>query len=414
MVKPEYFEVSVHSNIFKVVHDHYFKYTRLPTDSQILEEVKDLLSDNEYLSEYKTELEFINKVATDANANKEYLIDKVEVFARRQSMTEALYSSVEHLKANNYDKVFETIKKALNVGRVQNLGALYSSDGIDARYERLTSKSNNIGLTPFKELNAKLDDGGLSRGELAMVIAPTGVGKSMYLVNQAARSAKDGLNVLYISLEMSEDRLAQRLDSVLTRIPIGELKNRVNEIKYRLQELEKVINDKRGHSLGKIKIKQFPGRMLTISSLRAYIQQLYNYENFTPDVLIIDYLDEMGSTNEKTYEAHQENAQSLRGLAVELKCLVWTATQTNREAHKVEVITEREVGDSYGKLRPCEFIFSINQTPSEADKGVGRLYIMKNRNGISKIQHPIRINKSIMLMEDLPLQNEQPSENKES
>jgi replicative DNA helicase len=399
MLKPEYFESDVHAKIFRVIRDYYYKYRALPDDSQIIEDLKPLLTEKEFLGDYRQELTSINSTDVSANSTKEYLLDKVEKFAQKQAMVEALIGSVELVNSGHYEKVRERVSAALQVGRSLELGSYYGED-FESRYQRLTSTKNCIGRTPFEKLNEQLDEGGFGRGEIAMVIAPTGVGKSIYLVNQAVESAKEGLNVAYISLEMSEDRIEQRIDSCFTRIPITELKNRVSDIKYRLSLINNKLIETKGFPLGKIKVKQFPTKCLSMSQLRAYLQQLKNYENFVPDVLIIDYLDLMSEGEKATYEAQQDTVEHLRGLAIQSRMLVWTATQTNREAHKVTIITEREVGDSYGKLRPCEFIFSINQTTAEKEEGKARLFIIKNRNGVSKFVHNIKIEASKMVMQD--------------
>lgn len=400
MLKPEYFESEIHTKLFRVIRDFYYKYHALPNDSQIIEDVKPLLTEKEFLGDYRQELVGINATDLSSNSSREYLIDKIEQFAKKQAIVDAVVESVDLIKEGKFEEIRERVTQALQVGRTVELGQDYDVD-IEGRYERLTSNHNCIGYTPFEELNKRLDEGGLGRGEIAMVIAPTGVGKSIYLVNQAVRTSKDGRDVLYISLEMSEDRIAQRIDACFTKIPIGELRNKIADIKYRLMLIEKKNMEVKGMSLGKIKVKQFPTKQLTVTQLRAYLQQLKNYENFVPDVLIIDYLDLMADHSEKTYESQQQTMEYLRGLAIQQKMLIWTATQTNREAHKVEIITEREVGDSYGKLRPCEFIFSINQKEKEKESGKARLYIMKNRNGASKFLHDIKIDANKMTMTDV-------------
>lgn len=227
-----------------------------------------------------------------------------------------------------------------------------------------------------------------------MVVAPPGVGKSLFLANQAARSVLDGHNVLYVSLEMAEDRVAQRLDSIFTRIQQSELSNRVEDIEERLEIISKQWEDR-----GKLMVKEFPTKRLSVTGLRAFLNQLKNYEDFTPDVLIIDYLELMKTDKEMAeYQGQERLAQELRGVASEYGCLVWTATQTNREGKKVNIITDAELADSYGKIRVCDLVFSINQTEQEFDKGAARLYLMKSRNGRARFIVPIGIDYSRLVV----------------
>ena len=238
---------------------------------------------------------------------------------------------------------------------------------MEERWERLSSNDVNAEYrTPFETINTELE-GGMAAKEMAMVVAPPGVGKSLFLANQAARSCLDGKDVLYVSLEMAEDRVAQRLDSIFSRIEQRQLKTRVPELKARLESVTKNISHR-----GKLVIKEFPTKRCTISGLRAYL-------NLTTEA------------GAKEYQAQERLAQELRGLATEYNCLVWTATQTNREGKKVNLITDAELADSYGKIRVCDLAFSINQTEQEFDEHKARLYLMKSRNGRARFVVPIKI-----------------------
>jgi len=227
-------------------------------------------------------------------------------------------------------------------------------------------------------------EGGLAAKELAMVVAPPGVGKSLYLANQAARSVIDGHNVLYVSLEMSEDRVAQRMDSIFTQVKQSDLKHRRSTIIERFDKIKKAKPN-----MGSLRIKEFPTKRATVSTLRSFLSQLRNAEDFEPDVIIVDYL-ELLSTDAtlKEYQAQERLAQELRGLAIEHKCLLWTATQTNREGKRVSLITDTELADSYGKTRVCDLVFSVNQNELEFDKGEARIYVIKSRNGRSRYVIP--------------------------
>ena len=249
--------------------------------------------------------------------------------------------------------------------------------------------------TVFNTLNTALE-GGMASKELAMVVAPPGVGKSLYLANQAARSCLDGHNVLYITLEMSEDRVAQRLDSIFTRIRQIELKDKRDVLKERLETISSHVG-----KLGSLKIKEFPTKRADVNTIRAYIAQLKNYENFTPDVIVIDYL-ELLSTDAKfaEYQAQERLAQELRGLASETNSLLWTATQTNREGKKVNLITDTELADSYGKTRVCDLVISINQTEEEFDGGKARVYVIKSRNGKARFVFPTNMDYNRLVIKE--------------
>jgi replicative DNA helicase len=386
MVKAEYFEYPSHQKMYKIVVDYYLKYKKLPSDDFILEDVKQVKTSNELFSDYRDELDLINGLDENSLNNEDYLLDLVEGFAKEQSLKDAIIRSAEMVKAKKYSEIEPIMRDAMTVSRNVDLGLDYFSD-IEERWDRLNSDTHNAEhRTIFKSLNDALE-GGLASKELAMVVAPPGVGKSLYLANQAVRSCLDGSNVLYITLEMAEDRVAQRLDSIFSRIKQDQLKHRCDDLKNRLEQVTATVPDRGG-----LKIKEFPTKRAGVNQLRAYLNQLSNYENFKPDVIIIDYLELLATESEMAeYQAQERLAQELRGLAIEHKCLVWTATQTNREGKKVRLITDTELADSYGKTRVCDLVISINQDEEEFDKGKSRVYIIKSRNGRARFIIPAKM-----------------------
>jgi len=386
MVKSEYFEFPSHQKMYTVLNEFFLTYKKLPTNDQLLEETKNILASHELFGDYRDELESINCLDETSIDNQEYYLDLVEEFAKEQAIKDAILKSVDHLKKKNYGAIEEEVRGAFSVNRNVDLGTDYFTD-IRERWVRLNNSSLEPKFrTPFETVNEALE-GGMAHKEMAMVVAPPGVGKSLFLANQAARSVLDGHNVLYISLEMAEDRVAQRLDSIFTRIKQRELSERVDDIEERL-----TIISKQWENRGKLVIKEFPTKRLSVTGLRAFLNQLKNYEDFTPDVIVMDYLELMKTEKDMAeYQGQERLAQELRGIASEYEVLVWTATQTNREGKKVNIITDAELADSYGKIRVCDLVFSINQTEQEFDGGEARLYLMKSRNGRARFVVPISI-----------------------
>lgn len=396
LIKGSYFEFPQHQRIWSVLSDYYARYGTLPTDEAILEQIREEKTQNELMSDYREEMVNINSLDETSIDNSQYYLDKVEEFAKEQALKEAILESVDFISKKQFSKVEDTIRGAISVSRHVDLGADYF-DGISERWKK--AKDNNLApkyRTPFQAINSSLE-GGLAGKELAMVVAPPGVGKSLFLANQAVQSCFDGHNVLYISLEMSEDRVAQRLDSIFTRIKQKELPNRVGDIESRISEIGGQVQ------LGRLRIKEFPTKRATPTQIRAFINQLQSHEDFHPDVIIIDYLELMASDSKSPeYQNQERQAQELRGLAIELNALVWTATQTNREGKRVKIITDAELADSYGKTRVCDLVFSVNQTEEEFDEGLARLFIIKSRNGKARFLIPAKINyQTLVLSEDI-------------
>jgi len=392
MIKSEYFEYPSHSRFYSIVVGHYQKYKKLPVDDFILEEVKSLIPSSESFSDHRDELKAINQVDEKSLDNEEYLLDLVESFAKEQSIKDAIMTSINLIKKKEYGEIEELVRGALSVTRNVDLGIDYFSN-MEERWGKTEEELKYTYKTLFESMNESLE-GGLGAKELAMVVAPPGVGKSLYLANQAARLSIDGHNVLYVTLEMSEDKVAQRLDSIFTNIKQSELKHRRSEIRYRFEKIEKKVEN-----LGRIRIKEFPTKRATINTLRSYLVQLRNYKNFVPDVIILDYLELLSTDSTmKEYQAQERLAQELRGLAIEYKCLVWTATQTNREGKKVNLITDTELADSYGKTRVCDLVFSVNQNELEFDRGEARIFVIKSRNGRARYVIPAKVDYSKLII----------------
>ncbi len=397
LIKPEYFEFPSHSNIFQVVREHYEKYGKLPNDEFIVQDVKSVMSPKESVSDYDDELTYINNLDTSTIGNGDYLLDLVESFAKKEAMKSAIAESISLIKDDRIEEVEALVKKALLVNRDVDTGQDYFTN-IKDRWERTFQKKNeNKYKTILPSLNKSLE-GGLGSKELAMVVAPPGVGKSLYLVNQGVHSLIEGRKVLYISLEMSEDKIAQRFDSIMTLIPQFKLKDPANQltVSERLNLFQKEFPS------SKLVIKEFPTGQASINTLRNLLVQLKNYDEFEPDLLIVDYLELMRPVRDiqHEYQAQQRIAEELRGLAMEFNFLVWTATQTNRQGRAVKVITDAELGDSYGKIRTCDFAISLNQTEEEFDSGQMRCYVMKSRNGRPRFSVPMKVDYNVLRMSE--------------
>jgi replicative DNA helicase len=379
------------------VVSYYDKYHSLPSDLFIIEDVKKSLGARENISDYEDELNYINSLDTSTINNPDYVVDLIESFAKKEAMKAAIAESITLIKENKVEQVEDIVRKALLVGKAVDVGQDYFTDFTD-RWQRTFSvdKTAVKYKTVFSSINKSLE-GGLGSKELAMVVAPPGVGKSLYLVNQGVQSLIDGHNVLYISLEMSEDKIAQRFDSIMTLVPQAKLKDPKHQltVKERLDMFQKEFK-------GRLVIKEYPTLMGSVNTIRSLLVQLKNHNEFVPQVIIIDYLELLRSTRDiqHEYQAQQRIAEELRGLAMEQNVLVWTATQTNRQGRMKSIITDVELGDSYGKIRPCDFSMSLNQTEEEFDNGFMRVYIMKSRNGVPRFTVPAKVDYNLLRMSE--------------
>ena len=396
LVKAEYFEFPTHSTIFATVQEHYEKYKTLPNDDFIEQQVKGKKGSLESLSDYSDELEYINKMDTSSINAHDYFLDLIEGFAKREAMKDAIKQSLVLIKEDRVEETEELVRKALLVSRTVDVGQSYFDDLSD-RWDR----TFNADLSSYKHktllpsVNTSLD-GGPGKKELCMVVAPPGVGKSIYLVNQGVTTLMEGKKVLYVSMEMSQDRVAQRFDSATTLVPQEQIKHSSGQLK--VKERLSIFQDNFPGS--RLIIKEFPTGTINVNHLRALLVQLKNHDNFVPDLILVDYLELMNPVREiqSEHQAQQRIAEELRGVAMEMDILVWTATQTNRQGRTVKIITDTELADSYGKIRVCDLSISLNQTQEEYDNGRMRGYVMKSRNGRASFTIPMNINYDTLRM----------------
>ena len=395
LVRPEYFEFPIHSNIFQAISQYYEDYKDIPKDLHLLECVKDYKGAKEDLSDYDDELHRVNSMDASCIGHTEFFLDIIEKFAQKSAMREAITNSIGLLKDDRMGEIETLVRDALCINRNVDLGQTYFEDVL-ARFERsLNDNKGNRHATVFDTLSKELE-GGLGNKELAMVVAPPGVGKSLYLVNQGVQALMNNKKVLYISLEMSEDRIAARFDSVMTLIPQKKLKDSISLLQKRLSLFSEKFPD------GQLMIKEFPTGLANINDVRSLLVQLQNYHDFKPDVILIDYLELLRPTRDglAEYQAQQRISEELRGLAVEGDVLVWTATQTNRQGRSVKLITDAELADAYGKIRTCDYAISLNQTEEEFDDGQMRCYVMKSRNGKQRFVVPVSIDYSTLTLSE--------------
>lgn len=405
LLKPEFFDFPAYKNIFLGVRDYYDKYRKLPSDIALADFIVTNVSgaDSEGI-DYENAIAEINGFDKSCLEDRDFVLDTVEEFARQRAMESAIRKAVAILNdEGDIGQVEELVKTALLVNRNVDVGQDYFNDIVE-RISRSYQEDNRDRIpTVFNTHNRHLE-GGLSAKELAMVVAPPGVGKSLYLVNQGATNLLQGKNVLYVSLEMSEDKIAGRFDSVIT-----EIRNLNTSLgQFRLKER---LTEVRSKTQGQLIIKEFPTGACNVNQLRAYLVQLKLHKNFTPDILIVDYLELLRPNRiiDSEYQAQQRIAEELRGLGVEHNCLIWTASQTNRQARRVPIITDAELGDSYGKIRPADWVISLNQTQEEYDEGAMRAYVMKARDSKQHYLINVSIDYSTLQMRE-PTHEEQHAE----
>lgn len=294
------------------------------------------------------------------NSDFEWLLTNTEKFCKDKSVYNAILESINIIDGKDKNLTQEAIPKilqdALSVTFDEHIGHDYIIDA-EERFEFYHKQEDRL---PFNlEMMNKITKGGLPNKTLNMLIAQTGGGKSLFLCHTAASTLMLNKNVLYITLEMAEERIAERIDANLLNISIDELKNLDKDsFKNRLERLQKKTQ-------GKLIIKEYPTASAHSGHFRALIEDLRVKKNFKPDLLIIDYLNicasarmRMGS-NVNTYSIVKSIAEELRGLAVEYDIPVLSATQANRQGFNNSDIELTDTSESIGLPQTCDLMLAL-------------------------------------------------------
>lgn len=300
-------------------------------------------------------------------------------FCKKQKLKEAMLKSVKLLQSSSFDEISKTINDALKLGSSTDFGYDYLVD-FEKRFQ---IKTRNPITTGWQEID-QVCKGGLGAGELGVVIAPTGAGKSMVLVHLGTEALKLGKCVVHYTLELADSVVASRYDSCLTGIDLSDLYSFKEQIFDTVQNLT-----------GKLIVKEYPTKSASTNTIKLHLEKL-KMRGCKPDLIIVDYgdlLKPISNQREKRQEL-ETIYEELRGIAQENNCPVWTASQTNRSGLNAEVITMESISEAFNKCFVSDFIFSVSRTIEDKATNSGRIFIAKNRNGPDGIVYPIHMDTS--------------------
>ncbi len=370
----KFFENDANKWIVEEIINYHQEYRKPPTLDVFKSELSKV--DNEILK--KTVVDQLKHVFTNiGNVDLDYIKNEYREFCINQNLKGVILRSVDLLKAGSYDRIKDLVDNAMKVGNETNLGLDYIED-FDERMEDLKRSTVPTNWDPINDLM----DGGLGPGELGVVVAPSGVGKTWILTALGADAVKRGLSVVHYSMELSEHYVGARYDTVFTQIPSSELKERKEDVKNKIQALK-----------GNLLIKYFPPKGVSVKKLQQHIEKMITLDN-KPDLIIVDYADLLLSDSNKTDSTYAEQGGvyiDLRGMGGHLEIPIWTASQTNRSAIDSEVIEADKIADSYAKVMNADFIMSWSRKSKDKLNNTARAHIMKNRFGQDGITFPCKM-----------------------
>ena len=364
-LKEEYFTSEAHKSIWLEIRKLFNKYNAAPTYDTLKSEISQYPEGE--LKE--SAINVLLDIETKVNRQEiEYAKDKSLEFCKNQSMKAAILKSVELLQEGKFEEIQKTIEDSLKISTEQDMGHDYF-ESFKTRQEIHSRITVPTGF-PLLDANEVLD-GGLANGELGAVMAPTGGGKSFFLVNLGFGALAAGKNVIHYTFELSETHVGNRYDSRITGVPTKELRGRMVEAENKLARFMG----------GQLFIKEYPPKVATINTIKFHMGRLLS-NGFEPDLIIIDYGDLMRSRrgyDQKRFEL-ESIFEDLRALAMEMKLPIWTATQSNREGFNDDVITIDKVGEAINKAMVVDFFGTFSQH---------KFHIGKNRMGQANVNYNI-------------------------
>jgi replicative DNA helicase len=365
VLQTEYFELKY----LQVFVDKIFNYKRTynvhPTPKILTTIVRTELEDETDAVKKQTRDYFARIYNTEVK-DAEFIKNTSLDFCRKQVLKSAMIKSVGLLKNSSYDEIAKVINDALKLGSDSDFGYDYVAD-FEKRFE---IKARDPISTGWDEID-QLCRGGIGNGELGVVIAPTGAGKSMVLVHLGAQALLQGKTVVHYTLELADTSIGIRYDSCITGVSLSEMHSFKEMIYEKVQELP-----------GKLIIKEYPTKSASTQTLKNHLEKL-KQRDVKVDMVLVDYgdlLKPVTVTREKRHDL-ESIYEELRAIAQELKCPVWTASQTNRSGLNAEVVTLEAISEAYSKCFVADFICSVSRTIDDKNNNTGRMFVAKNRFG---------------------------------
>ena len=325
--------------------------------------------------------------------DSEFIKDKALDFCRKQKLKGAMLKSVDLLQTCSFDEISKIINDALVLGSDSNFGYDYLKD-FEERFELKARDPVSTGWSEIDSICGK----GLGKGELGVVVAPTGAGKSMVLTHLGAQALLRGVTVVHYTLELSDTTIASRYDSCITGVGLNDLHSFKELIYEKVQDVK-----------GQLIVKEYPTKSASTRTIKNHLEKLVN-RGIEPGLIILDYGDLLRPvTTRKEKRTELESIyEEMRCVAQEFQCPVWTASQTNRSGLNAEVITMESISEAFSKCFVADFIFTVSRTMEDKTSNTGRIYVAKNRNGPDGLVYPIFMDTSNVKIRVLP-----PSDNEE-
>ena len=376
-IKEEYFSDRLEKVLFSEIYKFVNKYNNLPTKESLSIEINTNKNINE--DEYKKVTDILSTLNPEP-VNLDWLVDTTEKFCKERSVHNAILSGIQIIdgkdKRHTPEYLPELLSSALGVSFDQKVGHDYLLESKE-RYDFYKKKEERLELD--LEFFNKITRGGIPSKTLNICLAGTGVGKTMFMTHLASSVLLQGKNVLYITLEMAEERIAERIDANLLNVGMSDLE----ELPYSMYETK--INKLQSKTTGQLIIKEYPTATAHTGHFKNLISELALKKSFKPDIVFVDYLNICASSrfksgaNVNSYTYIKAIAEELRGLAVEHDIPIFSATQTTRGGFVSSDVGLEDTSESFGLPATADFMFALISSEELEEKNQIMIKQLKNR-----------------------------------
>ena len=374
-IKPHFFSKRDERLLFIEIDKFVQKYNNLPTKETILIELNNRKDLNE--EEYKNVKDLVNSI-TKEDTDLQWLLDTTEKFCKDRAVHNAVLDGIKILDGKDKTRTPEALPsllgEALAVSFDKHVGHDYIEDA-QARFEWYHTKEKRypFDLSYFN----RITKGGIPSKTLNIALAGTGVGKSLFMCHAASAFLTQGLNVLYITLEMAEERIAERIDANLFDVTIDDLHSMPKDL------YDNKVNKLENKTKGQLIIKEYPTASAHSGHFKSLLNELALKKSFRPNVIFIDYLNICASSrfrggNISSYFYVKAIAEELRGLAVEFDVPIFSATQTTRTGYVSTDIGLEDTSESFGLPATADFMFALMS--NEELEGLGQMKVKQLKN----------------------------------
>ena len=375
IISDEYFDNQAIKWSIKEILKYYDKYHTTPSLDILKVELQKV--DNEVLQIAIKEQ--LKEAYVTSDEDLEYVEEEFTNFCKNQQLKKALMSSVDLLKAGDFEGIRFLVEGALKAGQDKNIGHEYNKD-IEERYRE---NSRTTLPTPWERINDLLQ-GGLGNGDFGLIFGNPGGGKSWSLVALGGYAVRLGYNVLHYTLELGEDYVGKRYDSFFTKIPVNKIDSFREKVEETIPQLP-----------GKLIIKEFPTGRAKVSTIESHINKCESMGT-KPDLVIIDYVDLLSSNRKNSDRKYEidDIYTSTKGLARQLNIPIWSVSQVNRAGAQDKIIEGDKAAGSYDKMMISDFAMSLSRKKEDKVNNTGRFHIMKNRYGMDGLTFSVKADTS--------------------